>query len=187
MFERFSTPARDVVIGAVTSAQSEGAEQVREEHLLSALIGSPTGATLAARAGLDAQTGQTVLSEIRTARRRGGLSAVDAASLSSLGIDLDAVLDKVASSLGASAADSNDDGGGGRGGGGKARPWRIGGRLPVSAGVKLVLQAALRQAVAAGDREIGERQLLLGLLAARGLVADTLARHGVTLASALAA
>ena len=116
-----------------------------------------------------------MLAEIRRARRRGGLSAIDAGALTDLGIDLDRVVDRAETQLGAGALDEN-------------RPApRRGLRGPaISPSFKGVLQAAQRQATARGERDLTVQHIVLGLLAAPGVVADTLAGRGCTIATALA-
>lgn len=57
----------------------------------------------------------------------------------------------------------------------------------VSVAVRRALQAAQRQASARGDRDLSPEHLLLGLLAAPGVVADVLGRRGVTVPTVLTA
>ena len=175
MFERFTRSARAVVVDARDRARDEDAAEIREEHLLAALLAAPATGPLLTRLGIDGGGAAAVLEEIRDARRRGGLSAVDADALAGLGIDLDAVVGRIESELGSGAVDSTRHQG----------PRRS--RLPLSAGSKRTLEAALRQAVARDDRELREEHLLLGLLARRSLVADALGGRGVTTATVLAA
>jgi hypothetical protein len=116
-----------------------------------------------------------VLAEIQTARRRGGLSAIDAEALAGLGVDLDVVVNRVEGELGQGVLDN-----------GRHSPRRGWTGPPTSTQAKLILRAAQRQAIARGDRGLTAVHLLLGLLAHPGLVADTLGRHGITVATVLA-
>jgi len=117
-----------------------------------------------------------IMAEIRRARRRGGLSAIDADALTDLGIDLDQVVDRVETQLGAGALD--DDG---------HAPRRTLRGPAVSSSVKNVLQAAQRQATARGERDLTVEHIMLGLLVEPGIAADTLAVRGCTVPTALAA
>ena len=102
------------------------------------------------------------------ARRRAGLSDVDARALAELGIDLDGVVAAAERELGHGAL--------------TARPRRSGGRLRLAPAAREALAAALRQARALGDRELRAEHLLLGVLAQRAdrVPADVLAARGVT-------
>ena len=174
MFERFTRAARAIVVDAHGRAHDEEASEVREEHLLAALLAAPTTGPLLERLGVTAGTDAPVLEAIREARRRGGLSDLDAEALAGLGIDLGTVVSRVEAELGAGALVDVcvRDG----------RPLR----LLLSPGSKLVLREALRQAVARGDRELREEHLLLGQLARPGLIRDALGSRGVTTATVLA-
>jgi ATP-dependent Clp protease ATP-binding subunit ClpA len=176
MFQRFTGTARAVVCNARDHAAKENATEIREEHLLAALLSAPRVGPLLAQLGVNVAGDPPVLAEIRDARRRGGLSAVDAEALSGLGIDLDAVVSRLETQLGNRVLDDS-----------RRRQRRRRSRLVFSTGSKLTLQAGLHQAVARGDRELREEHLLLGLLARRGLVADALGVRGVTTATVLAA
>jgi len=163
------------VVNARARAHYEDAPEVREEHLLAAMFSAPTVGPLLARLGLQGAEAP-VLEEIRDGRRRGGLSAVDAEALAGLGIDLDSVVRRVETELGSGVLDHS-----------RRRERQRRSRPAFSVGSKLALQAGLHQAVARGDRELREEHLLLGLLARRGLAADTLGARGVTTATVLAA
>jgi len=167
MFERFTSTARAVVVNARDHAQEENATEIREEHLLAAMLSAPHVGHLLAQLGVNGAGDPPVLGEIRDARRRGGLSAVDAEALTGLGIDLE-------TQLGSGVLDDS-----------QRRERQRRSRLAFSTGSKLALQAGLHQAVARGDRELREEHLLLGLLARRGLVADALGVRGVTTATVL--
>lgn len=168
MFERFTKPAREVVVGAVAVAQERAASQVAEEDVLVALL---TSGDLPDDLGLDESTVTGVLTEIATSRRRGGLSDIDADALTSLGIDLDTVVDRIEANLGEGAL---GDGHSGR----KHKK-----HLPFNDGCKATLQGALRQALMRKENEIRREHLLLGLMTRRTPVSDALGKHGVTIAT----
>ncbi len=174
MFERFTSTARAVVVNARDHARQENATEIREEHLLAAMLTAPRVGPLLTQLGVNGANDPPVLAEIRDARRRGGLSAVDAEALTGLGIDLDEVVRRIETQLGSGVLDDS-----------QRRERQRRSRLVFSTGSKLVLQAGLHQAVARGDRELREEHLLLGLLARRGLVADALGVRGVTTATVL--
>jgi ATP-dependent Clp protease ATP-binding subunit ClpA len=172
MFERFTDGARAVVVNALERARGEDAVEVREEHLLAAVLAAPSVRPLLAQLGMSGDPTVSVLAEVRGARRRGGLSGVDAHALAGLGIDLDAVVSRVEAELGTGALDDSQP---------RARRWRS---MPtLSARCKLALHSGLRQAVARGDRDLRVEHLLLGLLVRPGLVADVLGGHGITVAT----
>src|ERR1035441_3781580 len=105
MFERFTDGARAVVVNALERARGEDAVEVREEHLLAAVLAAPSVRPLLAQLGMSGDPTVSVLAEVRGARRRGGLSGVDAHALAGLGIDLDAVVSRVEAVLGTGAFD----------------------------------------------------------------------------------
>ncbi|PRZ43898.1 ClpA/ClpB-like protein [Antricoccus suffuscus] len=168
MFERFTKPAREVVVGAVAVAEKRGLQQVTEEDVLVALL---TSVDLPADLGLDKSTVAGVLDDIDTSRRRAGLSDIDADALASVGIDLDAVVDQIEANLGAGALGDQST---------RRKPKK---HVPFTDGCKATLAGALRQAVMRTDNEIRREHLLLGLMMRRTPVADTLAKHGVTVAT----
>lgn len=177
MFTRFTPAARAVVLDAVEHARDDGWE-VREEHLVAAVLRTPGVRSLLAQVGVlgVTETDPPVLEEIRAARRRGGLSAADAQALAGLGIDVDSIVRRVESALGTGVLDDS-----------QRRGRRGRSRVVFSAGSKLALQAGLHQALDRGDRDLREEHLVLGLLAGRGVVADVFGARGVTTATLLAA
>jgi ATP-dependent Clp protease ATP-binding subunit ClpA len=161
-----------VVVDAVERARSDGADEVRPEHLLAAVLSEPSTRPLVGQAG-GGDGAEAILAEVRQAHRRGGLSGVDVDVLAGLGIDIDEVVGRVEAALGEGALDDRR----------RPRSRRL---APLSPEVGLVMQAAGRLAAARGDRQLAAHHLLLGLLTRPGLVADTLGRRGVTMASVLA-
>src|SRR5450759_5151586 len=81
MFERFTDGARAVVVDALERARGEDAVEVREEHLLAAVLAAPGVRPLLAQLGMSGDPTVSALAEVRGARRRGGLSGVDAHAL----------------------------------------------------------------------------------------------------------
>ncbi|MEU2249096.1 Clp protease N-terminal domain-containing protein [Streptomyces sp. NPDC019224] len=174
MFERFTKDARATVTGAVEHAERTGADTVAEEHLLFALLDRDTGRASFAIAALGlADRRDSVAAALAEVRRRGGMTRADADALADIGIDLAAVVSRIEEAHGEGAL---------RGGGGGRRRW-TGGR-PFSREAKKILEKSLRVALGRGDRSIGGEHLLLALTASPGPVADVLADHGVTYASA---
>ncbi len=174
MFERFAASTRETVQAAYELAREQRAGEIREEHLLQALLAGADSGGLR----VSAEAGTAVLNDVAAARRRAGLSEVDAAALASIGIDLESVLKRTEAELGSGSLQEP---------GRRDRPWRPRGEPPMSSGSRRVLQAALRQAVALGDRELRAEHLLLGLLVRRSLISDTMAAHGITSATVLGA
>ena len=169
MFERFTAAARAAVRTAADAAKTAGTHEIGIDHLVAALL------PVVPATGLSADDATAVLADLAEARRRAGLSDVDARALAELGIDLDGVVAAAERELGDGAL--------------TARPRRSGGRLRLAPAACEALAAALRQARALGDRELRAEHLLLGVLAQRAdrVPADVLAAHGVTLATLIAA
>jgi hypothetical protein len=169
MFERFTAAARAAVQTAAGAARAAGTHEIDVDRLLAALL------PLVPAAGLSPDAAGAVLADLAAARRRAGLSDVDARALAELGIDLDGVVATAERELGHGAL--------------TARPRRSGGRLRLTPPAREAFPAALRQARALGDRELRAEHLLLGVLAQRAdrVPADVLATHGVTIATLIAA
>ena len=139
MFERFTQPARAVVVRAQEEAAARGSERIGADHLLIALAAGEddAAARMLARHGLTAPA-------LRAELRGDGL---DAAALASIGIDLDEVRRRVEETFGPGAL---------------ARRRR--GRRPFTPAAKKTLELALREALVLGDRHIGPEHILLGAL-----------------------
>jgi ATP-dependent Clp protease ATP-binding subunit ClpA len=147
MFERFTTEARQAVTQAQAEARRLHHDHVGTEHLLLALLdqtGTPTAAVLA-RYGL---TRDDVAQSV--AGYHGG-DALDADALTTLGIDLDAVRERVEEAFGPGALDVP----------GTRAP---GGRIPPSPRVKKVIELSLREALAMKSTSITDGHIVLGLL-----------------------
>jgi ATP-dependent Clp protease ATP-binding subunit ClpA len=190
MFERFTRPARVVVIGARTEAERLGSPTVGTQHLLLGMVDPAAGAAGRVLAGAGV-TRDTVLAGIERlgAMPETGLGPGDAQALRSIGIDLDKVLGalRVSSGPGGGTAASDPDGG-------VVRPRRRGRRRPderrgwtggptFAPRTKKVLEYAVHEAVRLGDKHIGTGHLLLGLLAeGQGLAARILVDSGQSIA-----
>ena len=133
MFERFTSEARQVVVGAQEEASRLHHGRIGTEHLLLGLLrttGTPTSAVLA-RHGL---TRDAVAASVVGHVRSGDL---DADALTTLGIDLDAVRSSVEASFGPGALDAP-----------RPRHGLAAGHLPFSPRAKKVLELSLREALA---------------------------------------
>jgi ATP-dependent Clp protease ATP-binding subunit ClpA len=162
MFERFTTAARETVVGAQLEARQLHQDVVGTEHLLLAMLARPdtvTGAVLA-RHGL---THDSVAASVAAHVRREDL---DAEALNALGIDLDAVRTSVEATFGPGALDRNGP--------------RRDAHLPFSRRAKKVLELSLREALALKSRSIGDVHIALGLLReGEGLAMQVLTERGI--------
>lgn len=162
-----------VIAGALVQARAEGTSQIREEHLLAALLADPASRLLLSRLGEVEE--EAVRADVREARRRGGLTVSEQHALAGLGINVGEIAARAEAQLGEGALDAT------------RAPALRRRRASVSPGVAAVLSAARRQRAARRDRAMTARHLVLGTLAAPGLLADALAARGITLATALEA
>jgi ATP-dependent Clp protease ATP-binding subunit ClpA len=162
MFERFTADARQTVVGAQEEARRLHAGRIGTEHLLLALLAQPdsTSAAVLARHGL---THDAVVESVRVYGRG---DALDAEALTTLGIDLDAVRDRVEAAFGPGALD--------------AEKSDVRGHLPFSPRAKKVLELSLREAIALKSKSIADGHIALGLLReGEGLAVRVLADRGV--------
>ena len=153
MFERFTTEARDVVIGAQAEARALRHPRIGTEHLLLSMLAQP-GTTTARVLGDHGVSHAAVVEAVRTLVAGDHL---DADALGSLGIDLDAVRDRVEEAFGPGALD--DRSAVARG----PRGWWSG-HIPFSPRAKKVLELSLREALAMKARAITDAHILLGLI-----------------------
>jgi ATP-dependent Clp protease ATP-binding subunit ClpA len=148
MFERFTREARQTVVQAQAEAAALHHHRTDTEHLLLGLVdqdGTPCSAVLA-RHGL---TRAAVLASVAT------LSGdLDAEALTTLGIDLDAVRERVESAFGAGALDDPS----------RRRGATAAGHIPFTPRAKKVLELSLREALALKHRHIADGHIALGLL-----------------------
>jgi ATP-dependent Clp protease ATP-binding subunit ClpA len=163
MFERFTREARETVVAAQHEARDLHSGRLGTEHLLLGLLtqtGTPTAAVLA-RQGLTREAAVTTIA---------GLVGddLDADALGTLGIDLDAVRDRVEATFGPGALDRGASGGG------------KGGHIPLTPRAKKVLELSLREAIALKSREISDGHIALGLLReGEGLAMKVLTDRGI--------
>ncbi len=168
MFERFTQKARDVVVLARTESERGGQNFVGTEHLLLAMLAKGDGK---AYEFLTAQglTLERVRAEV--ARLSGQLGADDAAALKTIGIDLEAVIERVEESFGPGALTALPAG--------QKRRWSMG-RFTKRA--KKVMELSLREAVRLHNNYIGTEHLLLGLIReGEGMAAKIMVGSGISL------
>jgi ATP-dependent Clp protease ATP-binding subunit ClpA len=169
MFERFAEDARTVVVGAQAHAVALHHGWIGTEHLLLSLLDDPErrAAHLLAGHGVSAPW---VRGEVERIVGH-GTPDLDAEALATLGIDLDAVRERVERTFGPGALARRR---------GRRRAVSIGGHVPFTPRAKKVLELALREAVARGDRSIGSEHLVLGLAReGDGVAARILRSRGV--------
>ena len=173
MFERFTEPARNVVVAAQVQARELGHEKVGGEHVLLALAADRDciGAKVLTGLGVDEAA---VRAEVAV------LGGSDADALKSLGIDLDEVRRRAEETFGPGALERPM---GKRVGGlfrrGYAR--HTGGHLGFSQDAKSLLEGSLRQALALRHNYIGTEHMLLAVVAdERSRAAGVLRRLGVS-------
>lgn len=180
MFERFTGPARAVVVRAQQEARQLQHDRIGTEHLLLALLSPDSGiaSTVLHRAGLDDRHVRAqVVRLVGTPGRL--LSDEDAAALQTIGIDLDAVLTRIEESFGphalAPACQPAPRGWWRR----RQRRQRCGNCAPRT---KAVLELSLREALRLEHNYVGPEHILLGLLReGNGLAAKILVDAGITL------
>lgn len=183
MFERFTKPARAVVIGAQSHARQLGHRRIGTEHLLLALTSDGGGATdLLGEAGVTTQRVQTAI-ERELASNDQALSDEDAAALRAIGVDLDEVKSRLEEHFGPVPLAPPPE---------PEKSWfglrrryvargePRGGYIPFSPLAKKVLELSLREALRLKQNFIGPEHILLGLLRDNaGLGAKVLAEAGV--------
>lgn len=171
MFERFTQPARAVVVLAQEHARMLGAAEVGSVHMLIGVCETEgPGARLLAAHGI---TGDEVG---EAARATGGASRLpDAEALAGLGIDLEEIRRRVEETFGPAALEGT------RAAGRRARR-RAWGHLRFTAEAKKTLELALREAVRSGVGFIGTEHLLLAFLHPKtGSAGEFLRARGLTL------
>ena len=164
MFERFTTEARQTVVGAQDEARRLHDGRIGTEHLLLALLALKTpSAAVLSRHGV---THDSVVAAVGSYR---GGDDLDADALTSLGIDLEAVREQVEAAFGPGALDGDE------------RPARSrGGHIPFSPRAKKVLELSLREAMAQKSRTIRDGHIALGILReGQGLAMKVLTDQGI--------
>jgi ATP-dependent Clp protease ATP-binding subunit ClpA len=169
MFERFTDDARQTVVQAQYEARELRHAHIGTEHLLLGLLGresTPSAQVLRAH-GL---TREAVIDAITAYR---GSDDLDAEALTTLGIDLEAVRNRVEAAFGPGALEERA----GRSGG---RRSREGGHIPFTPRAKKVLELSLRETLALKQNRIADGHILLGLLReGDGLAAKVLHDRGI--------
>ena len=151
MFERFTDEARNAVVAAQREASALDHGWIGTEHLLLALLADGDGRAARVLRGFAVDAAWARAEVERIVGR--GEPDLDADALATLGIDLDAVRERVERTFGRGAL--------------SRRRCRRGlmpsGALPFTARAKKALELSLREALAMGDDHIGSEHLLLGL------------------------
>lgn len=179
MFERFTQPARHVVVRAQEEARAFGHAWLGTEHLLLGVLAQPhaPGVGVLTELGVTLDLGRAALGQLVG---RGGICESDADALRTLGIDLEEVRRRVEASFGPGALDHVP-----RQRPPRRRPWQrrrcepaeLTGQLPFMPRAKRALEHARREALALGDQHIGVEHILLGLLDPKGNMAGEMLRR----------
>jgi ATP-dependent Clp protease ATP-binding subunit ClpA len=169
MFERFTTAARGVVIGAQHEARRLNHDFIGTEHLLLALLQPDSGGPyeVLTHAGLDATTARASIERLLAAGPQPDTTPLgddDAAALEAIGIDLAAIRAKLEEAFGPGALDLPPPRRERRLFGRRRKPLRVGNHLPFTGRAKKSLELSLREAIALQHKSIGAEHLLLGLL-----------------------
>ena len=167
MFERFTDDARQTVVHAQAAARKLHHGWIGTEHLLLGLLdleGSATTAVLVAHGLTSESVSEAVVAYV-------GTEDLDAAALTTLGIDLAAVRSSAEAAFGPGALRPI----------GSGKPGRAqSGHIPFTPRAKKVLELSLREAVALKSGSIGDGHILLGVLReGEGLAMKVLADRGV--------
>jgi ATP-dependent Clp protease ATP-binding subunit ClpA len=164
MFERFADDARAAVVAAQEQARELRHGWIGTEHiLLGVLAGQGGGARLLGGFGVRAEDVRADVERIIGT----GEEDIDAALLATMGIDLDAVRDRVERAFGPGALGSTGP--------------RCGGQIPFTKRSKKAIELALREGIALGAGEIRSEHLVLGLLReGDGIASRVLSERGMT-------
>jgi len=163
MFERFTRAARDTVTAAQREARDLHHLRIGTEHLLLGLLDqstSPVAAVLVAHGLTRAAVVEAIVAHV-------GGTDLDADALTTLGIDLDAVRDRVEATFGTGALDGRPRSG-------------TKGHIPFTPRAKKVIELSLREAMALKQKTITDGHIALGLLReGQGLAMKIIADRGV--------
>lgn len=172
MFERFTRPARQLVVAAQEEARELGHGWIGSEHLLLAALRQPTepGAATLIGLGVTADRCRTAVTGV-LGGQHGGVTDQDADALQALGIDLEEVRRRAEDAFGSGALDTPARDPGRE----RRRPFPLSrrrdrelrppqGHIPFAGRAKKAMELALREAVALKDRHIGVQHVVLGLL-----------------------
>jgi ATP-dependent Clp protease ATP-binding subunit ClpA len=174
MFERFTEDARQAVVLAQEEALALRHGWIGTEHLLLGVLRADgDGARLLAGFGVDAAGVRDDV--VRIVGR--GEDDIDRDALATLGIDLDAIRERVERAFGPGALSRRT----------RCRRGALGRHVPFTARAKKALELSLREAVAIAERDLRGEHLVLGLLReGDGVAARILGERGVTHAAARA-
>jgi ATP-dependent Clp protease ATP-binding subunit ClpA len=171
MFERFTDDARQTVVHAQDEARRLHHGWIGTEHLLLGILDlpdSPTAAVLTAHGLSHESVSAAVVAFV-------GSDDLDAAALTTLGIDLAAVRSSAEAAFGPGALRPI----------GSTKPRRAqSGHIPFSGRAKKVLELSLREALALKSKTISDGHIALGLLReGEGLAAKVITDRGVDIAT----
>lgn len=166
MFERFTQPARQVVVLGQEEARNLGHSWIGTEHLLLGVLSQPQspGVSVLTELGVTSTTCRDALRQMVGA---GGWGASDADALSTLGINLDEVRSRAEAIFGPGALDPFPDPPPRRRGRrrrGRCKDAGLSGHLRFMPLAKRALTRAGDEALALGESGIGVEHVLLGLL-----------------------
>jgi ATP-dependent Clp protease ATP-binding subunit ClpA len=150
VFERFTRRARQVVRRAQGEASALGHGWLGTEHLLLGLLDDPDMAGLLRSVGVG-KPRVVELIEAAWESEEDRLVRPDPDALRSLGIDLDAIRERVEAAFGPGALESTN-------------AWRRSRRPRFTPRAKKVLGLSLREAIHLGHRHLGPEHILLGIL-----------------------
>lgn len=154
MFERFTQSARTAVVLAREEAGDLSAPEIGPEHLLVGAVQS-AGHVLSATLGGYGLTADAIRAQLVAGDGDEEFEG-DVEALRSIGIDLHAIRDGIASTFGRDAWDDALRKSG--------RRRRRRGHIPFTRSAKKVLELALREALAHEDGSIGCEHVVLGIL-----------------------
>jgi ATP-dependent Clp protease ATP-binding subunit ClpA len=172
MFERFTKDAREAVALAQEEAVALRHGWIGTEHILLGVLGAEgDGARLLAGFGVEAAGVRDDV--LRIVGR--GEEDIDRDALATLGIDLEAVRERVERAFGPGALSRR----------GRCRRGGIGHGVPFTPRAKKALELSAREAVGLAERDLRGEHLVLGLLReGDGVAARILTERGVTHAAA---
>ena len=178
MFERFTREARAVVVRAAQDGRRVGSDHVGTEHLLLGLLAPEAGSTsrLLADVGLGPERAEAAVRRLSSASES-FFTHEEADALRTVGIDVEAVLERMEQTFGPEAVRPQRSPRRG-----PFRRSRAGGRSRFTPRARKVLELSLRQAIRCQDDHIAAEHILLGLLReGRGRAVTILRERGVDL------